>query len=57
MGIMRNEKCPDLKEIKRGMRKYYELFLCQQISELRFSGQIPRTQMTKTDLKRNRDSE
>lgn len=52
-----NEKYPDLKEIKRGMRKYYELLLCQQISQLRFSGQIPRIQITKTDLKGNRDSE
>lgn len=45
-------------QIKKGMRKHYELFLCQQISQLRFSGQIPKTQITdKTDLKRNRDSE
>lgn len=42
-----NEKYPDLKEIKRGMRKYYELLLCQQISQLRFSEQIPRIQITK----------
>lgn len=39
------------------MRKYYELLLRQQISQLRFSEQIPRIQITSTDLKGNRDSE
>lgn len=51
------EKNPNL-EIKRIVKEHYEQLLCQEISQFRWGGKIPRrTTINKTDKKASREFE